>query len=109
MHCPYCRHTDTRVLDSRVSDDGAAIRRRRICQAEGGGCGKRFTTGERMRRTVPKRAGVTKPSTREKAISGVRKGCKGRPVTEDQLAHRGRQVEDALRRSGAAEVPAFEI
>jgi transcriptional repressor NrdR len=105
MHCPYCRSSDTRVLDSRVADDGASIRRRRQCSA----CAKRFTTVEMMQLTVLKRSGATEPFTREKAIAGVRKACKGRPVTEDQLACLGQQVEDALRLEGAAEVPAFEV
>ena len=105
MHCPYCRNTDTRVLDSRVADDGASIRRRRTCPS----CEKRFTTVEQMQLTVLKRSGATEPFTREKAISGVRKACKGRPVTEDQLACLGQAVEDALRLSGWAEVPAHEV
>ena len=105
MHCPYCRHTDTKVLDSRVSEDGTAIRRRRRCES----CEKRFTTVELMQLTVLKRSGATEPFNREKAIAGVRKACKGRPVTEDQLACLGQAVEDALRNEGAAEIPAHEV
>jgi transcriptional repressor NrdR len=109
MHCPYCRNTDTRVLDSRVSEDGSSIRRRRTCPAENAGCGKRFTTVELMQLTVLKRSGVSEPFNREKATSGVRKACKGRPVTEDQLALLGQEVEDTLRAVGWAEVPAHEV
>ncbi|MFZ2014909.1 MAG: transcriptional regulator NrdR [Nocardioides sp.] len=105
MHCPYCRHTDTKVLDSRVSEDGTAIRRRRRCE----NCEKRFTTVELMQLTVVKRSGATEPFSREKAISGVRKACKGRPVSEDDLAFLGQTVEDALRSEGAAEVPSQEV
>ena len=105
MHCPFCRSTDTRVLDSRVADDGSSIRRRRICSA----CEKRFTTVEQMQLTVIKRSGTSEPFTREKAISGVRKACKGRPVSEDDLARLGQTVEDTLRGVGFAEVPANEI
>ena len=105
MHCPYCRHSDTRVLDSRVADDGSAIRRRRTCSS----CERRFTTVEMMQLTVLKRSGASEPFAREKAISGVRKACKGRPVTEDQLACLGQAVEDALRLEGAAEIPANEV
>lgn len=105
MHCPYCRSTDTRVLDSRVLDDGSAIRRRRSCPA----CEKRFTTVEKMQLTVLKRSGATEPFHREKAVRGVRKACKGRPVTEDQLACLGQAVEDSLRGAGWAEIPAHEI
>ena len=105
MHCPYCRTTDTRVIDSRVSDDGGQIRRRRTCQE----CGKRFSTVELMQLMVLKRSGATEPFTREKAISGVRKACKGRPVSEDDLSRLGQRVEDTLRLEGWAEVPAHEV
>lgn len=105
MHCPFCRHTDTRVLDSRVAEDGGAIRRRRSCSD----CGRRFSTVEQMQLVVVKRSGATEPFTREKAVSGVRKACKGRPVSEDQLAVLGQQVEEALRAEGWAEVPAHEV
>jgi transcriptional repressor NrdR len=105
VHCPYCPNTDTRVVDSRVSEDGGAIRRRRTC-AE---CGRRFSTVEQMQLVVVKRSGVTEPFTREKAVAGVRKACKGRPVTEDALARLGQQVEDTLRSDGWAEVPAHEV
>ena len=109
MHCPYCRHTDTRVLDSRVSDDGSAIRRRRSCPVDSGGCGKRFSTVEQMQLVVVKRSGTTEPFVREKAIAGVRKACKGRPVSEDDLDRLGQRVEDSLRGDGWAEVPAHEV
>ncbi len=105
MHCPYCRHTDTRVLDSRVAEDGGAIRRRRTCPE----CSKRFSTVEQMQLVVVKRSGATEPFTREKAVSGVRKACKGRPVSEDDLARLGQTVEDTLRAGGSAEIPAHEV
>ncbi|HET9499375.1 MAG TPA: transcriptional regulator NrdR [Marmoricola sp.] len=105
MHCPYCRSTDTRVLDSRVAEDGSAIRRRRTCQE----CEKRFTTVEQMQLTVLKRSGAAEPFHRDKAINGVRKALKGRPVSEDDLARLGQQVEDALRSGGWAEIPAHEV
>ncbi len=105
MHCPFCKHTDTRVLDSRVAEEGGAIRRRRVC----GSCEKRFTTIEQVQLTVLKRSGATEPFNRDKAVAGVRKACKGRPVTDDDLAVLGQQVEDALRESGAAEVKAHDV
>jgi transcriptional repressor NrdR len=105
MHCPYCRHTDTRVIDSRTADDGGAIRRRRQCSD----CQKRFSTVEQMQLAVLKRSGATEPFDRAKAIAGVAKACKGRPVGDDDLARLGQQVEDALRASGWAEVPAHEV
>ena len=105
MHCPFCRSTDTRVLDSRVGDDGSAIRRRRTCPT----CEKRFTTVEQMQLTVLKRNNTSEPFNREKAVSGVRKALKGRPVSEDDLARLGQTVEDTLRAGGWAEVPAHEV
>jgi transcriptional repressor NrdR len=105
MHCPYCRHTDTRVLDSRVAEDGQSIRRRRSCSK----CEKRFTTVEAMQLTVVKRSGATEPFSRDKAIAGVRKASKGRPIGDDDFARLGSQVEDALRSAGWAEIPANEV
>jgi transcriptional repressor NrdR len=105
MHCPYCRTTDTRVLDSRVAEDGASIRRRRVCSS----CEKRFTTVELMQLTVVKRSGATEPFNREKAVAGARKACKGRPVSDDELACLGQEVEDSLRAAGHAEIPAHEV
>lgn len=105
MYCPYCRHTDSRVLDSRVAEDGAAIRRRRQCPS----CERRFTTLEQMQLVVVKRSGVVEPFSREKVVNGVRKACKGRPVSEADLARLGQQVEEALRASGQAEIPADDV
>ena len=105
MHCPFCRHTDTRVLDSRVAEDGTSIRRRRQCPA----CERRFTTLEQMQLVVAKRSGVVEPFSREKVISGVAKACKGRPVSETDLARLGQRVEETLRASGQAEIPADEV
>lgn len=105
MHCPYCRNTDSRVLDSRVSDDGASIRRRRQCPA----CEKRFSTVEQMQLMVVKKSGAAEPFNRDKVIAGVRKACKGRPVDEDQLARLGQAVEATLRASGQCDIPADEV
>jgi transcriptional repressor NrdR len=105
MHCPFCRNTDTKVLDSRVAEDGSSIRRRRSCQA----CEQRFTTLELMQLTVVKRSGATEAFDRDKAIAGVRKACKGRPLTEDDLARLGHVVEDTLRGSGQAEFASHEV
>ena len=106
MHCPFCRNTDTRVLDSRVADDGGAIRRRRVLP------GVREAVHDRRADAADwcmKRSGATEPFTREKAISGVRKACKGRPVSEDDLACLGQPSRTSLRAEGWAEVPAHEI
>ena len=92
MHCPFCRHADSRVIDSRTSDDGSAIRRRRQCPE----CQKRFTTIETASLMVTKR-------------SGVRKACQGRPVTDADLALLAQQVEETLRATGAASIEAQDI
>jgi transcriptional repressor NrdR len=105
MHCPFCRNPDSRVIDSRSTDDGAAIRRRRSCPE----CGRRFTTQETVLLMVAKRSGVTEPFFREKIIAGVRRACQGRPVNEDALAQLGQRVEEAIRATGNAEMPSHEV
>lgn len=104
MHCPFCRR-DSRVIDSRATEDGTAIRRRRACPQ----CGRRFTTLETATLMVVKRSGVTEPFSREKIIAGVRKACQGRPIYEDDLALLAQQVEEAIRATGCAEVAAHEV
>lgn len=105
MHCPFCRHEDSRVIDSRTADDGSSIRRRRQCPA----CQRRFTTAETASLTVLKRSGVSEPFSRAKIVSGLRKACQGRPVTDDDLALLAQQVEENVRASGHAEVDAHEV
>jgi transcriptional repressor NrdR len=105
VHCPFCRHADSRVVDSRTSDDGLSIRRRRQCPA----CNRRFTTVETASLSVVKRSGATEPFSREKIINGVRKACQGRPVSEDDLALLAQRVEETIRSSGSAELDAYEI
>jgi transcriptional repressor NrdR len=105
LYCPYCRHPDSRVIDSRAAEDGVAIRRRRSCPA----CGRRFTTQESVILTVGKRSGVTEPFNRDKIVHGVQRACQGRPVTEDQLAQLAQQVEDTIRGRGSGEIPSHEV
>jgi transcriptional repressor NrdR len=105
MHCPFCRHADSRVVDSRTSDDGLSIRRRRQCPQ----CNRRFTTIETASLSVVKRSGATEPFSREKIVNGVRKACQGRPVNDDDLAVLAQRVEETLRASGSAELDAYEI
>jgi len=105
MHCPFCRHVDSRVVDSRTAEDGAAIRRRRSCPR----CGRRFTTVETASLTVIKRSGVTEPFSRGKIVVGVRKACQGRPVSEDELAMLAQRVEESVRASGCAEIDAHDV
>lgn len=105
MYCPFCRNPDSRVVDSRMADDGSAIRRRRQCPE----CGRRFTTVETTSLSVIKRSGVGEPFSRSKVINGVRKACQGRPVSEDDLAMLAQEVEENIRASGAAEIDAHEV
>ena len=105
MHCPFCRHPDSRVVDSRETDEGQAIRRRRSCPE----CGRRFTTVETAVLAVVKRSGVTEPFSREKVIKGVRRACQGRQVDDDALNLLAQQVEDAVRATGSPEVPSNEV
>lgn len=92
-------------MDSRTSDDGATIRRRRQCPE----CGRRFSTAETASLSVLKRSGVSEPFSRAKVISGVRKACQGRPVTDDQLAMLAQRVEEDIRSSGQAEIDAHDV
>ncbi len=105
MRCPYCRHPDSRVVDSREQDEGQVIRRRRSCPE----CGRRFTTVEEATLAVIKRSGVTEPFSRAKVISGVRRACQGRPVDDDALAQLAQTVEETIRATGVAEVPSDEV
>ena len=105
MHCPFCRHTDSRVVDSRTSDDGASIRRRRQCPE----CGRRFSTTETASLTVIKRNGVAELFSRDKVVAGVRKACQGRPVTDSDLAVLAQQVEESIRAGGNSQVTARDV
>jgi transcriptional repressor NrdR len=105
MFCPFCRHPDSRVIDSRTSDDGLAIRRRRQCPE----CGRRFSTTETASLSVIKRSGIVEPFSREKIVSGVRKACQGRPVSDADLALLAQRVEESIRATGVAQIDANDI
>jgi len=99
MRCPFCAHEDSQVKDSRPSEDGAAIRRRRQCEA----CGARFTTFERVEElglSVLKRDGTKEPYDREKVVAGISKALKNRPVTAAQVQNVASRIESRLRRKG---------
>lgn len=84
MQCPYCRHDNDRVIDSRASDDGLAIRRRRECAT----CHRRYTTYERVEEPaikVVKKDGIREPFSREKIKRGLEKACWKRPISHDQI------------------------
>jgi len=105
MNCPFCRHDDSRVIDSRPTEEGTAIRRRRECTQ----CGSRFSTQETSILAIIKRSGATEPFSRDKVINGVRKACQGRPVNDDDLALLAQRVEETLRATGQAEIEAQEV
>jgi len=105
VRCPSCSTIEDKVVDSRMADDGAAIRRRRQCPE----CNRRFTTLETSSLSVIKRSGASEPFSRAKVLSGVRKACQGRPVTEDDLALLAQKVEEAIRALGSAEIEAHEV
>ena len=105
MICPFCRHDDSRVVDSRPVQEGTEIRRRRECPK----CGQRFSTQEVALLNIIKRSGATEPFSREKVLVGVRKACQGRPVGEDDLVLLAQRVEETLRGTGQAEIEAQEV
>ncbi|HRE03687.1 MAG TPA: transcriptional regulator NrdR [Ilumatobacteraceae bacterium] len=99
MHCPSCRADDTKVVDSRLADEGCAIRRRRLCAQ----CSHRFTTYERVEELplmVVKSGATREPFDRAKVVSGVLAACKGRPVSSEQIHALAISVEDAARLHG---------
>ena len=105
MFCPFCRYPDSRVIDSRTSDDGLAIRRRRQCPQ----CGRRFSTTETATLNVIKRSGIVENFSREKIVAGVRKACQGRPVSDADLALLAQRVEESIRATGVAQIEANDI
>ena len=82
MKCPFCKHDDDKVIDSRSSNEGAVVRRRRECTK----CDRRYTTYERVEETpilVIKKGGEREPYDRSKVLSGIRKACEKRPVSAE--------------------------
>lgn len=99
MHCPSCHADDTKVVDSRLAEEGASVRRRRQCLS----CSYRFTTFERVEEVpllVVKSSGAPQPFEREKIIGGVRAATKGRSVSDEQIEQLALEVEDELRLAG---------
>jgi len=99
MRCPTCAGRDDKVVDSRLADDGAAIRRRRACLA----CGRRFTTFERIEETplmVVKRSGQREPFDRGKLVAGLRAATKSRAGVGERVEALAAELEDALRLEG---------
>lgn len=108
MHCPFCQHTDTRVIDSRVSEDGATIRRRRECEA----CGERFSTLENIEIKLPaviKGDGRRDTFDARKLRAGFDRALQKRPVSEEQIEAAVRAVIHAIRMSGEREIASRKI
>lgn len=99
VRCPTCHADDTKVVDSRMAEEGSAIRRRRECLS----CHHRFTTYERVEEVplvVLKRSGGREPFDRAKVVAGVEAAAKGRPVGPEQLVALAVRVEEAMRLEG---------
>lgn len=108
MLCPKCHHIGTKVIDSRQSEDGQTIRRRRSCEA----CGFRFTTFERLEKTpliVIKRSGIREPFNRQKLLNGLIRSAEKRPVALATLEKVVDSVEQNLREEGESEVQSRQI
>lgn len=104
MRCLRCKESDTRVIDSRIIEDGFTIRRRRECQR----CGYRFTTYEKLELDIMivKKDGRREPYNREKLLSGIRKACHKRPISEETIKQFIDDLELELIQFGESEVPA---
>ncbi|PMD73379.1 transcriptional regulator NrdR [Companilactobacillus nuruki] len=103
MICPHCHHDSSKVIDSRPSDEGRAIRRRRECEY----CGTRFTTFERLEKSpllVIKKNGNREEFSREKLLRGLVRAAEKRPVTMDQMNDIVDKVENQIRATGESEV-----
>ncbi|HEA84131.1 MAG: transcriptional repressor NrdR [Thermodesulfobacterium sp.] len=107
MKCPRCKEYDTKVIDSRVIEDGFSIRRRRECNK----CGYRFTTYEKLELDIMiiKKDGRREPYNREKLISGIRKACHKRPISENTIKKFINELELDLIQKGEKEVPSRYI
>ena len=108
MLCPFCNSEEDKVVDSRLADEGRAIRRRRECIA----CGRRYTTFERPEEVplfVVKRGGQEEPFDRTKVVAGIRSATKNRPVTEAEIEAVAEDVEEAMRETGRRPVPSSDI
>jgi len=109
MRCPSCKDNNDKVLDSRSTEDGGTIRRRRMCVA----CGRRFTTKERIeeevRLTVIKRDGSRVPYRRDKVTQGIRQACYKLPIGDDEVEHLTDTVEEAVFQEHEHEVSSYDI
>ena len=108
MKCPFCANGENRVIDSRISKDGSAIRRRRECLA----CEKRFTTYEFVEEVLPvvvKKDGRREPFDRLKIIAGIKKACEKRPISMDAIETMVDNVEQACQEYQGKEIPSSMV
>jgi len=108
VRCPFCSSNEDKVIDSRQSKDGGEIRRRRECE----GCGRRFTTYERIEDAMPvvvKRDGRREPFDRTKLEKGLKRAAAKRPVSVEELERIAEEVERELSEGGEREIPSQEI
>ena len=103
MKCPFCGHAENKVIDSRISKDGKAVRRRRECL----GCGKRFTTYEYVEDILPmvvKKDGRREQFDRQKILGGIKKACEKRPISMESIDKLVENVEQACQEVQAEEI-----
>jgi transcriptional repressor NrdR len=103
MKCPFCGHTENKVIDSRISKDGKAVRRRRECL----GCSKRFTTYEYVEDVLPmvvKKDGRREQFDRQKILSGLKKACEKRPISMDAIDKLVENVEQSCQEMQTEEI-----
>lgn len=105
MHCPFCKNKDSKVVDSRISDDGFVIKRRRYCP----NCEKRFSTLETTALFVTKRSGMNEEFNKDKLIASIKKATQGRKVDDDQLRIIGRKVEEDIRAKGLSQIDSYDV
>jgi transcriptional repressor NrdR len=104
MNCPFCSNSENRVIDSRLSKDGDAIRRRRECEA----CKKRFTTYEYVEEVLPvviKKDGRREPFDRAKILTGIKKACEKRPISMDVIENVVERIEQTCQEYQLKEIP----
>jgi transcriptional repressor NrdR len=108
MHCPFCGHSETRVIDSRLTGEGTQVRRRRECEQ----CAERFTTFETAQLAMPliiKRDDRRQPFDEEKLRRGLLRALEKRPVGEEQVDAAVERIERAIRATGERELPSRRV
>ena len=108
MHCPFCGHPETRVIDSRLASEGVQVRRRRECER----CTERFTTFESAQLAMPaivKRDDRRQPFDEDKLRRGIRRALEKRPVSDEQVEAAVDRISRGLRATGEREVPSRRV